>query len=860
MCSDDRWFLMINEFLKNSVNKIGGNTVPVVSISNHNYFMIRQLMRFSVNYPVPSGLSDGYNHRQSGTFFVAPLKQVLRFCTLCIVLLTIGGMLQAQTGKYTINGYIKDEASGEALINATISAQPSGVAVMTNAYGYYSLTLPAGKYTLQITYAGYKANQKEIDLKGNITLDFPLQASSHDMQEVVITGEKKLRRTNTVGMGIQQLSASQIKKIPAFMGEPDVVKAMLTLPGVTTVGEGSSGFNVRGGNVDENLIIMDEAPVFNSSHLLGFFSVFNPDAVKNVTMYKSAFPAEYGGRTSSVLDIRMKDGNNQKFAVNGGIGTVFSRLSVEGPLQKDKSSFVVAARRSYIDILAKPFLKSEDRDNTMYFYDLTAKLNYEINDKNTIYLSGYFGRDVFGIGEQVKFKWGNTTGTFRWNHLFNRKLFLNTSVYYSKYDYSLKFSSDDEIQQGYDWISNIQTYGVKPTLTWYASNKHTIKTGINLIYYDFYPGKGVASSEGQKNEIILRNKYGSESSVFLEDTWKMNSKWQLQAGVRLNRYAYLGKTNVYYYKDTTANIRKPLDHVDDVTSKKPVKEWDFFEPRVSLRYEFKKNTFFKAGYSRTTQYIHLLSNTASPTPVDLYFPSTNNIKPSLTDQYSVGFVTLPNGLPLEISVETFYKKMDDLLDYIDNANLDLNQFVEADLLTGKGKSYGVELEVKKETGKWQGWVNYTWSRSWRKTPGISNNDWYLSRYDRTNVINACVMYHLNDKWEFSGNFTYGSGTPSTFPDSRLDIQGMPIPYNTTGKRNDFRLPAYHRLDVSATMKGRQGKKMKQEWVFGIYNLYAHQNAYTIYFQQNKDEPQKKEAVRLSIIGSLIPSVTWNFKF
>ncbi|OQP57824.1 collagen-binding protein [Niastella vici] len=789
------------------------------------------------------------------------IRQLMRFSVISFLqMLLIMGGLQAQTGKFTVNGYIKDESSGEVLINATITIQPSGIAVMTNSYGYYSVTLPAGKYTMLVTYSGFKASQKEIELKGNTTVDVSMATAGKDMQEVVITGEKKLRRTNTVGMGIQQLSASTIKKIPAFMGEPDVVKALLTLPGVTTVGEGSAGFNVRGGNVDENLIIMDEAPVYNSSHLLGFFSVFNPDAVKNVTMYKSAFPAEYGGRTSSVLDIRMKEGNNQKYNVNGGIGNVFSRLSVEGPLQKDRSSFVVAARRSYIDVLAKPFLKESDRNSTMYFYDLTAKVNYELNEKNTIYLSGYFGRDVFGFGNQVKFKWGNTTGTFRWNHLFNRKLFLNTSVYYSKYDYSLKFKSDDDVQQGYDWTSDIQTYGIKPSLTWYASNKHTIKTGVNLIYYDFFPGKGVASSEGNKNEILLKRRYGAETAAFLEDTWKMNSKWQLQAGVRLNRYAYLGNTSVFYFRDTTANVRKPLDHVDNVTSKSPVKEWYFFEPRISLRYELQKNTFLKAGYTRATQYIHLLTNSASPTPVDLYFPSTNNIKPSLTDQYSVGFVTQLNKWPLEVSVETFYKKMQDLLDYIDNANLDLNQLVEADLLTGEGKSYGVEVEVKKETGKWQGWINYTLSRSLRRTAGISNNDWYLSRYDRTHVLNTCVMYTLNDKWSFSSNFTLGSGTPSTFPDSRLDIQGMGIPYNSTNKRNDFRLPAYHRLDVSATMQGRQGKKMKQEWVFGIYNLYAHQNAYSIYFQTNKDEPEKKEAVRLSIIGSLIPSVTWNFKF
>jgi hypothetical protein len=789
-------------------------------------------------------------------------RSTIRILAMFLILLSYHDVSQAQSAKpLTISGYVRDAASGEVLINATVAAAPGNAAVQSNAYGYFSLILPAGKYTLTVTYTGFGIYKTDVDLTDNKSLEVNMQSAAAEMAQVVVTGEKKLRRTNTVALGIQQLSMGQIKKIPAFMGEPDVVKALLTLPGITSVGEGASGFNVRGGNVDENLIILDEAPVYNSSHLLGFFSVFNPDAVKNVTLYKSAFPAEYGGRTSSVLDIRMKEGNNQKLTVNGGISSIFSRISVEGPLQKDKSSFIVAARRSYIDVLAKPFLKSDSRDNTLYFYDITAKGNWQINDKNTIYLSGYMGRDVFGFGDQASFKWGNSTASFRWNHLFTPKLFLNTSVYYSKYDYSLSFQSEDKTKdQGYDWKSNIQTYGVKPTLTWFISNKHQLKTGINLVYYDFYPGKGIANNDGSKNDITLVKRFGSEAAAFAEDTWKVNRKFQVQAGVRLNRYSYLGNTTVYYFRDTTANIRKPLDHSEVVTSKKPVTSWNFFEPRISLRYELKKNTFLKAGYARSTQYLHLLSNTASPTPVDLYFPSTNNIKPSLTDQVSAGIVTIPESLPIEFSVEAFYKKMDDLLDYIDNANLELNQLVEADLLTGKGKSFGIEVEARKETGKWQGWVNYTWSRSWRKTPGVSNNDWYLSRYDRTHVINAAITHQFNKKWEGSATFNYGSGTPATFPDVRLDIQGMPVPYNSTGKRNNFRLPAYHRLDVAATMQGRQGKRFKQEWVFGIYNLYARQNAYTIYFQQNKDEPQKKEAVRLSILGSVIPSITWNFKF
>ena len=789
------------------------------------------------------------------------IRRKLAFTTLLSTLLICNLLAYPQQKGFVVSGYVRDEQTGEALINATVSVIASGITVQSNAYGFYSMTLAAGAQELVVSYAGYKTLNRQISLDGNLNLDLILDGKASALQEVLVTAEKKLKRTNTIGLGIQQLSAGQIKKIPAFMGEPDVIKALLTLPGITSVGEGASGFNVRGGNVDENLIIMDEAPVFNSSHLLGFFSVFNPDAVKNVTLYKGAFPAEYGGRTSSVLDIRMKDGNNQKLAVNGGIGNIFSRLSVEAPLQKDKSSFIIAGRRSYIDVLSKPFLKKDDRDNTLYFYDFTAKANYEINDKNTVYLSGYLGRDVFGFGDEASFKWGNTTGTLRWNHLFTPKLFLNTSVYYSKYDYSLGFkSSDPGEDQSYSWKSNIQTYGFKPTLTWFLNNRHQLKGGINLVYYNFYPGQGISTSDGASNDITLKNRYGSEAGVFLEDTWKFSTRLNVQAGIRLNQYTYLGGTTVYYFRDTTANIRKALDREEVVKSKKPVNNWSYVEPRISLRYTIQKNTFAKAAYGRSTQYLHLLSNTASPTPVDLYFPSTNNITPSVTDQFSAGVVTVPEALALEFSAEVFYKKMANVLDYIDNANLELNQLVEADLLSGKGKAYGVELEVKKETGKWQGWVNYTWSKSWRKTEGISKNDWYLSRYDRTHVINVSVVRSLNQRWDISGSFNFGTGAPSTFPDIRLDIQGLPIPYNSTGKRNTFRLPDYHRMDLSATRKGKQTKKIKTEWVFGLYNVYGRQNAYTIFFRQNEDNPQQKEAVRLSIIGSIIPSITWNFKF
>jgi outer membrane receptor protein involved in Fe transport len=779
-------------------------------------------------------------------------------CILSFVFAGWPGLVHAQQKLYTVSGYVKDSVSGEALINVSLLVQGTTVAIQSNSYGYFSLSIPAGQYTLLVSYAGFQTVSRSINLNSNLSLNLNLSAGSSELQKVVVTGERQLRKTNTVALGIQQLSIAQIRKIPAFMGEPDIVKSLLTLPGVTSVGEGASGFNVRGGNVDENLILLDEAPVYNSSHLLGFFSVFNPDAVKNVTLYKGAFPAEYGGRTSSVLDIRMKEGNNQKLSVNGGIGNIFSRITLEGPIQRNKSSFIVAARRSYIDVLAKPFLKG---DNTLYFYDLTAKGNVQLNENNTLYLSGYLGRDVFGFGSQASFKWGNSTASLRWNHLFSRKLFLNTSMYYSKYDYNLIFNTTDGgNKQRYDWKSNIQTVGLKPSFTWFVNSRHQVKAGASLIFYNFYPGKGVLTSGKNTDDITLIRRYGTESALYAEDTWKLTPRLTVQAGIRLTRYDYLGHTRVYFFKQGQPNTSKPLDHEEYVSSSAPVATYPFTEPRLSLRYEWTDLTILKAGFSRSSQFIHLLSNTASATPVDLYFPGTNNIKPSSTNQYSVGAVQSTSNRTLEFSAEIFYKRMSDLVDFIDNANLQLNQLVEADLITGKGKSYGLEAEVKKDKGKWQGSVNYTWSRSFRKSPGISNDQWYLSQYDRTHVFNAVAVYSLSAKWEFSGAFNYGSGTPATFPDVRLDIQGLAVPYNSTGLRNGYRLPAYHRLDVSATLKGRQGKKMKQQWVFGIYNLYARQNAYTIYFRQNPDDPSVKEAVRLSIIGSLIPSITWNFKF
>lgn len=768
-------------------------------------------------------------------------------------------LINAQTKTSVLSGYVKDKKNGEVLINATVYIENSMLVTQTNNYGYYSLNITPGKHNLIVSYTGYTSFSQEITVTNNQVLNIELDRFDEQLAEVVVVGDKNITRSNTVALGIQQLSAAQIKNLPAFMGEPDVLKAILTMPGVTTVGEGSNGFNVRGGDIDANLIILDEAPVFNSSHLMGFFSIFNPDAVKNVTLYKGAFPAEYGGRTSSVLDIRMKDGNDQEFEVNGGIGTIFSRFSVEGPLAKDKSSFIVAGRRSYIDVLAKPFLNEDSKDSKFYFYDLTAKVNFDISDRSTIYLSGYFGKDVFGIGNEANFSWGNSTGTFRWNYLISPKLFLNTTVTYSNYDYELAFRSTEGNAEGYDWTSNIQTFGVKPTLTWYKEAKHEFKAGLGFMRYNFQPGVGIMRSNESKNEIRMFNRYGNENSIFIEDTWKISPKLTAQIGLRLNMYQYLTKNQIYHLRDTIPNTRKPIESIEQVDKMTKVMDWFFIEPRVSFKYQLKESMILKAGYAKSSQYLHLLSNTMTPSPVDLYFPSTNNIKPSYSHIISAGIVKTTN-TGFELSGEMFYKKMENLLDFIDAANLQLNEQVEADLITGEGKAYGVELEVRKDRGIWQGWLNYTWSKSYRRADGISLNEWYLSRFDRTHLINFAVIRNINKRVSASASFNYGTGVPATYADATMYIQGIPVPYNTTAKRNSYRIPDYHRLDLSVTIKNKLTKKFRSEWVIGAYNVYARKNAFSIFFEQSDDNPDVRQASQISLLGSIIPSITWNFKF
>jgi outer membrane receptor protein involved in Fe transport len=782
---------------------------------------------------------------------------------ICLLLMQVRYAHAQQ--RYTVSGYVKDQQNGESLIGISVSKAGTSLGTVTNEYGFYSLTLPAGDHEIQFSYIGYAPIKMNVSLKSNKNLDIKLEKSSSQLSTVTVTGNKQEKAVNTLSTSLNRLDIAQMKKMPTFMGEVDVLRSIQTLPGVNTVGEGASGFNVRGGAADENLILLDEAPVYNSTHMLGFFSVFNPDAVKSINLIKGGFPAEYGGRTSSVLDIRMKDGNNQNFTVNGGISNVFSRLSLEGPIKKDESSFILAARRSYVDILMKPFLKGDMKDTKLNFYDLTGKVNFKLNKNNTLFASGYLGRDVFGFGTQVNMNWGNKTATVRWNHVFTNRTFLNLTTFYSNYDYSLNFSNDSdkgagEQSQNYKWTSNIINYGVKPAFTFYVNAHNSLHFGLQGIYYTFKPGTGTGTEGDETAVKELTQQHGLEAAAYLDHEWKPSSRFGVQYGIRFSSYQYLGKGTVYYYNDTTPGIRRTLTGTKEFGANELIKAYNYLEPRMTARYAVSDDHAIKASYARTTQFMHQLSNTASPTPLDIWTPSTNNIKPQVADQYTIGYVYDAPSNVYEISAEAFYKDMQHQLDYIDNANLELNQQIEADLLPSHSRSYGLEVMAKKELGATTGWVSYTLSRSERQTTGISKNEWFLNRYDRTHNLNLVITHELNKRTSLSANWVYASGTPATFADSRLEFQDWDIPYNSTDKRNNYRLPSFHRLDMSLTVKGKQLRRWKGEWVFSLYNVYGRRNAYTVYFRQNEDDPSKKEAVRLSIIGSIIPGITYNFKF
>ncbi len=760
--------------------------------------------------------------------------------------------------EYTLSGYIKDKSSGESLIGATISIKDTKLGAVTNAYGFYSLTLPKGKYIATASYIGFEKSEKTIDLDKDTKLNIELGTLDILSDEVLVTAEKANKNVASIEMSTMELSAQTLTRMPALLGETDVVRSIQLLPGVASVGEGSTGFNVRGGGIDQNLVLLDESPVYNSSHLFGFFSVFNPDAVKDVKLIKGGIPAAYGGRLASILDVRLKEGNSRKFNIDGGVGAIFSRLAIEGPIIEDKLSFLVAARRSYIDVLAKPFLDEGLKDSKFYFYDLTAKTNWKVDENNTVFASGYFGRDVFGAG--FGFDWGSETFTTRWNHLFSDKLFSNLTYYYSNYDYKLQFGEDD--QESFKWQANIVTQSVKYDLEYFFSPKNNIDFGIEALHYNFVPGNALGKTDGISTPVKLDDQLAGQLAAYIGQEIDASDNFSFKYGLRASYYSYLGPGTAYYYGDTTVGISKPLVSTEEFDDFASIADYLNFEPRFSVKYQINEESSVKASYNRMAQYVHLISNTAASSPLDVWTPTTNNIKPEIADQVALGYFKNFDDNMWETSVEVYYKDMTNQIEYISGADLLLNEELEADLLSGDGRAYGAEFYIKKNRGDLTGWISYTLARTERLVEGINNDDWFPARFNRTHNLSIVGFYDLSPTWSLSANFVLSSGTPGTFPTNGFDWQGYYIPHNEGGSRNNVVIPMTHRLDLSVTYDPEDDPDdwWSGKWVFSIYNVYNRKNPYSVYFRNNEDNPRQTEAVRFAVFGTIVPAISYNFNF
>lgn len=774
-------------------------------------------------------------------------------------------LLQAQQ-RFTISGTIRDNRNGETVIGASVYVKGMTAGVTTNSYGFYSITLPKGEYTIIISYTGFDNVEEQVSLTQNTKRDFVMKESGKALGEVVITANTNRVNIHKPEMSTNKLSIATIRKMPAMMGEVDVLKSILQLPGVTNAQEGATGFNVRGGSVDGNLVLLDEAVVYNTSHLFGFFSVFNSDVIKDLKLYKGGIPANFGGRVSSVLDIYQKEGNNKEFHANGGIGIISSRLLVEGPIAKEKSSFVVAARGSYAHLL----LKLADEPNSAYFYDINSKLNYKLNDKNNIYLSGYLGNDNFNLNHVFINSYGNALLNIRWNHIFSNKLFSNASVIYSVYNYGLKLKA-----VGINWKSDINNYNFKYDFRHYISDKLTLNYGLNSIYYQFNPGTiRPFDASSTINPDQIARKYAFENALYISAEQKVSEKIAVNYGLRYSNFQRLGEEEINTYANNQAVVFNPELQVYQEARRtgtikygknKKIAGFDNFEPRFAVAYSLNNNQSIKASYNRMSQYVHLISNTASVSPLDIWAPSDQYLRPEILDQVALGYFQNFRNNKYSIEAEAFYKKIKNKADYIDGAELVAHKAIERVLLNGEARSYGLEVLFRKNTGKLNGWISYTLSKAEQLTPGrtpgepgINSGEWYRANYDKRHNLSINASYDLTPKWSFGGIFTYQTGRAATFPNGKYQYQGITVA--SYGLRNENSLAAYHHLDVSATYKPRPNKKTgwRGEWVFSIYNLYGRNNAASYSFGQNTTTG-KSEAKRMSIFG-VVPGVTYNFKF
>ena len=799
----------------------------------------------------------------------------------CLVLLTVLLVVSVQAQKHTISGYLKDSSTNEFLIGAIVKIENSSVVASSNAYGFYSLTANKEKLTLLVNYMGYEQKKVTIEVSSNVTLDIYLQEKKTTLQELVVASKRNDQKIISTDMSVDKLSAKDIKQMPMVLGEADVIKSIQLLPGVSAPNEGSGGFNVRGGAADQNLILLDEAIVYNPSHLFGFFSVFNADALKDATIYKGGIPSKYGGRLSSVLDIRMREGNNKKFIATGGIGLLSSRLTLEAPIGKvyengAKGSFLISGRRSYADIFLPLSSDTAINRNKLNFYDLNFRSNYRLSAKDKVFLSAYLGRDKIDVPNGFGNTWGNQTSTLRWNHLFSPSLFLNVSAIYSNYNYEISFYPGNS----FTWKSSLSNVNLKADFDYYAGEKHKVKFGLGSIIYQFSPGNiaplGTSSTVTPTN---FKNKRATENYVYVQDDYRISSRLSLMVGMRISQFAQLATDSIPVYENDNALVFNPVinNYVKGkVTSYKSYEKNKLLnntiglEPRLSLNYQINDASSIKLGYNRMYQYIHLLSTATSPTPLDIYTPSSSFIQPQIADQIATGYFRNFNNNTYELSIEAYYKWMQNQFDFIDGASPLLNNSPETIVLNGNARSYGLEMMFKKSEGRLTGWISYTLSKSERRTPGvnggrgINNGQYYATNYDKPHNIAITGNYKISDKWSVSANLIYQSGRPATYPESKYTFNGISIPEYS--ERNAHRLPDYHRLDIAATLQGKQTKRWKSQWIFGLYNMYNRQNAANITFRETLVNDNEAglgtgitKAYKLTYFG-IVPSISYEFKF
>jgi len=770
-----------------------------------------------------------------------------QFLFLCLFGFSLATSAQENV---TLSGHVRDSISGEELIGATLYIPELSLGAATNTYGFYSLTIPAGSYVLESSYIGYKPEKREVELSENIVLNIDLVPEARLLDEVVISGVGADENVRSAEMSVTKLNVREVKEIPVIMGEQDILKTIQLLPGVSATGEGGSGYFVRGGGPGQNLILLDEAPVYNASHLLGFFSVFNSDAIKDVKLYKGGMPAEFGGRLSSVLDIKMKDGNLRKLGVSGGIGLIASRLTIEAPFKKEKGSFIISGRRTYADLFLKASSDTLISNNVLYFYDLNVKGNYKLGENDRIYLSGYFGRDVFKYSDFFGFDWGNATATLRWNHLFSSRLFLNSSLMYSNYNYDFFF---DEGGGSFEIKSAIRDWNLKEDFQYFIRPENTLKFGLKLNYHTFIPGVVNASEGSGYNELILTERYAVETGLYVSHETKLFSRLTVNYGLRLDMFHMLGPGDIYQYNekgnpvDTTTYGKREL-----------VEDYYGLEPRITATYRIDEKQSVKASFVRTNQFVHLLSTTTSTTPMDAWVPSSNNVKPQIGDQLAMGYFRNFKDNLYEASVEFYYKWMQNQIDYKNGADIFLNEQVESQLVFGKGRSYGTELFVKKKGGKLHGWISYTLSRTERIFDDIHDGKAFPAKQDRRHDLAIVTLYNLGKRWTLSGTWIYYTGNAVTFPAGKYEIEGGTT-VNMYTDRNGHRMPNYHRMDIGVSLKGKERKRYESSVDLSIYNLYSRKNAYSIRFEEDEDDPTKTVAKKLSLFP-IVPSITYNFKF